>query len=403
MNILLATEVIVPGGAEAFVLRLSKAYQDRGHSVVVFGFYEDQGDSNIARIIAPGVEVVWAKYPFPALLQKIDGLLFRLKIDSSVRNYFVRRSLKKLIRRQHTEVMHSHLLKVDAMCVQVGKELNVPVVTTIHGDYLQFYNKTKNNIPIPLLHYKRKAAKNLTALKKVVCISDKQLAFFNDIFSRETNTKLIKIYNGYQSAKPTGNGMATRQNLGIKDTDFVFGMVSRGIAEKGWQTAIDAFLRLAQDNTHLVLVGDGEHLTKLKNDYRDNNSIHFTGNSGSPLELINTFDVALLPSVYASESLPTVVIEYLFCGKPVIASDAGEISNMLQNEGRQAGIIIPIKDGAVSSQELYAAMERYMSDTVLYHEHSSNAATCFEQFDMDKCIGSYMDVYKNAINAKELS
>lgn len=399
MNILLATEVIVPGGAEAFVLRLSKAFQERGHSVVVFGFYEDQGDSRIAGVIAPGVELVWAKYPFPALLQKVDGLLFRLRIDCSIRNYFVKRSLKKLIRRQHTEVMHSHLLKVDAMCVQVGKELDVPVVTTIHGDYLQFYNKTKNNIPIPLLHYKRKAAENLKALKKVVCISDKQLAFFNEVFPAETKAKLAKIYNGYQSAKPTGNATAMRQHLGIKATDFVFGMVSRGIAEKGWQTAIDAFLMLDQENTHLVFVGEGEHLTKLKNDYKDNNRIHFTGNSGSPLELINIFDVALLPSVYASESLPTVVIEYLFCGKPVIASDAGEISNMLQNEGRQAGIIVPIRDGAVSSQELGVAMKKYMNDSVLYSEHSNNAAICFEQFDMDKCISSYMDVYKNAMNA----
>jgi len=399
MNILLATEVIVPGGAEAFVLRLSKAFQDRGHSVVVFGFYENQGDSNIARIIAPGVEVVWAKYPFPALLQKVDGLLFRLKIDNSVRNYFVKRSLKKLIKRQRTEVMHSHLLKVDAMCVQVGNELDVPVVTTIHGDYLQFYNKTKNNIPIPLLHYKRKAAKNLIALKKVVCISDKQLAFFNEVFPAETKAKLTKIYNGYQSLKPAGSNTTMRQNLGIKDTDFVFGMVSRGIAEKGWQTVIDAFLMLGKENARLVFVGEGEHLTKLKNEYKDNDRIHFTGNSGSPLELINIFDVALLPSVYASESLPTVVIEYLFCGKPVIASDAGEISNMLQNEGRQAGIIVPIRDGAVSSQELCTAMKRYMNDSALYHEHSNNAAICFEQFDMDKCISSYMDVYKNAMNA----
>jgi len=399
MNILLATEVIVPGGAEAFVLRLSKAFQDRGHSVVVFGFYENQGDSNIARIIAPSVEVVWAKYPFPALLQKVDGLLFRLKIDNSVRNYFVKRSLKKLIKRQRTEVMHSHLLKVDAMCVQVGKELKVPVATTIHGDYLQFYNKTKNNIPIPLLHYKRKATENLIALKKVVCISDKQLAFFNEVFPAETKAKLTKIYNGYQSSKPAGSNTTMRQNLGFKDTDFVFGMVSRGIAEKGWQTAIDAFLMLGKENARLVFVGEGEHLTKLKNEYKDNDRIHFTGNSGSPLELINIFDVALLPSVYASESLPTVVIEYLFCGKPVIASDAGEISNMLQNEGRQAGIIVPIRDDTVSSQELCTAMKRYMNDSALYHEHSNNAAICFEQFDMDKCISSYMDVYKNAMNA----
>lgn len=397
MNILLATEVIVPGGAEAFVLRLSKAFKDKGHSVVVFGFYEDQGDSSIATAIAPGVELVWAKYPMPVFLRKIDGLLFRLKIDRSVRNYFVKRSLKKLVKERKVEIMHSHLLKVDAMCLKVGAELDIPVVTTIHGDYLQFYNKLRSGIPIPLLNYSKKAATNLKDVKKIVCISDKQLAFFDAVFPGQTGGKLTKIYNGYQGKPPSDNKSAMRAKLGIKSTDFVYGMVSRGIAEKGWQTAIDALLALEGNDNHLVLVGDGEYLTGLKEQYKNNRQIHFTGNSSSPLEWIDIFDVALLPSVYASESLPTVVIEYLYCGKPVIASDAGEISNMLQVAERQAGIIIPIKDGQISAAEVKTAMIRYKTDKTLYKNHSSNTAVCFEQFDMDKCINRYMNIYTEAI------
>lgn len=399
MNILLATEVIVPGGAEAFVLRLSKAYMDKGHSVVVFGFYEEQGDSSIADIIAPGVKVIWAKYPVPALLRKLDGLLFRLKIDRSFRNYFVKRSLTCAVKQHGIEVIHSHLLKVDAICLNVGAEQNIPVVTTIHGDYLQFFNKSKAGIPIPLLNYKPKAAANLAALKKVVCISDKQMAFFDEVFPAETAGKLTKIYNGYQGRKPVGNTSAIRADMGIKDGDFVYGMVSRGIAEKGWQTAIDAFLMLGMNDAYLVFVGDGEYLSSLKAKYKNNRQIHFTGNSSTPLDLINIFDVALLPSVYASESLPTVVIEYLYCGKPVIASDAGEISNMLHVDEKDAGIIIPIKEGEISITEIKDAMKCYKTDKNLYLLHSKHTAICFKQFDMDRCIHNYMDVYNTAIKA----
>jgi glycosyltransferase involved in cell wall biosynthesis len=402
MNILLATEVIVPGGAEAFVLRLSRAFMDRGHSVFVFGFYEEQGDSNIANIIAPGVKVIWAKYPFPSFLRKLDGLLFRLKIDRSFRNYFVKRSLTRAVKQHNVEIMHSHLLKVDEMCLKVGAEQRVPVVATIHGDYLQFFNKSKAGIPIPILNYKLKAAANLISLKKVVCISDKQIAFFNEIFSKETAGKLTKIYNGYQGKKPDDNASATRAEMGIIDTDFVYGMVSRGIAEKGWKTAIDAFLMLDAADTHLVLVGEGEYLSGLKGKYKDNKQIHFTGNTGTPLDLINIFDVALLPSVYASESLPTVVIEYLYLGKPVIASDAGEIKNMLHVGEQEAGIIVPIKEGVISAEEISMAMRRYRAERDLYLLHSKHTDVCFRQFDMDKCIHRYMDVYNAAIaNALE--
>lgn len=396
MNIILASEVIHPGGAETFILRLANALHQKGNNVHVFVFYNHLLNRELCNIIAPGVKVTAAEIPAYRFLSKVDGLLFRLGIDFSIRNIFIKRSLQKIIKQQSTDIIHSHLLKVDSLCMNVAAQLGIPVVHTIHGDYLQFFDKNRKNIPIPLLNYSAKASRNLKRAAKTVCISDKQLSFFSSNFKPETSGKLQKIYNGY-IATVTEPAEQLRAKLGIRSTDFVFGMVSRGIPDKGWQVAIDAFVLLNNNNAHLVLTGDSEYLSSLKAQYSHNKNIHFTGHSDNPVNWINIFDVGLLPSTYPSESLPTVVIEYLYCNIPVIASDAGEIVNMTGQQDTPAGTIVPISNGTVSADGIRDAMQQYIENTDLYKKHKTNAALCYKMFDINKCVEAYSNTYREAI------
>lgn len=397
MNIVLASEVIHPGGAETFILRLAQALHKRGHNVRVFVCYNHLLNRELCRILAPDVTVTPATIPTAKLLGKIDGLLFRLGIDFSLRDLFIKSSLRKLTKEQKTNVIHSHLLKVDKLCLDVAQEEKIPVVNTIHGDYLQFFEKTKKDVAIPLLNYPTKAKRNLSKLAAVTCISDKQVNFFGKEFPAETGGKVRKIYNGYEGAV-TEQAADLRAKLGIRDNEFVFGMVSRGIAEKGWQVAIDAFLMLKEPGIHLVLTGSGEYIEALKEQYKNEQRIHFTGHSDNPINWINIFDVGLLPSTYPSESLPTVIIEYLYCRLPVVASDAGEIVNMTAQGTHPAGLIVPIKDGKVDATEFSRAMARYIQEKELYNSHRENVSRCYQMFDMGKCVASYTTVYQEAIN-----
>ncbi len=396
MNIVLAIEVIAPGGAETFVLRLAKALEDRGNRVIVYAFYKNNFNKTLHRTLAPNVQIIWPHMRMPWLARKIDGLFFRLKINRNIQKKYIKGALIKLMQAGSTDIIHSNLLKVDRICVQAGEAMDVPVVSTIHGDYLQFFHKKQKGEAIPILDYEQKARFSLKNLDKIACISDKQIEFFKTNFPAETEGKISKIYNGYpaQSSFPDKK---LREQLGIPASGFVFGMMSRGIPEKGWETSIEAFIKLNKENTHLILVGGGEYLEGLKQKYAQQKNIHFTGHSNEPLEWINICDAGLLPSTYASESLPTAVIEYLCCSKPVIASDAGEIRNMLQKDGKEAGVVIPIQDNKIDAGLLANAMQQYLDDKNLYAEHTANTAVCFRQFDMEECADKYLDLYVKAI------
>lgn len=396
MNILLTTEVIHPGGAETFVLRLSSALQYAGHNVQILIFYKKGFNKKLYNLLAPDVPLSFAEIPAPSFLRKVDSFFLKSSTDYSIRDRFIKQTIKKIIEQNDIEVIHSHLLKVDRLCIEVAREKNIPVVTTIHGDYLQFFNKTRQQIPIPLVNYDRKALSNLKQLKKIVCISDKQIEFFNNNFSEDTKGKIVKIYNGYDGY-PEQARKTLRKRLNIQETDMVFGMVSRGIAEKGWEVAINAIQKLNNPHIHLVLIGESDYLVGLSEKYKSETQVHFIGHSDKPLDWITMMDVGLLPTTYASESLPTVIIEYLCCHIPSIASDAGEIINMLQINSKPAGIIVPIKNNSVSVDEVAAAMQRYITDAGLYATHKKNAILCYEQFDMNKCIESYLATYQDAI------
>src|SRR4051812_45621328 len=107
------------------------------------------------------------------------------------------------------DIIHSHLLKTDNICLEIAQEQKIPVVTTVHGDYLQFYNKTQLHKPIPLLNYFEKAKYNLQRLSHIICISDRQISFFNHNFAELTRNKLSKIYNGY-------DGVASSNSVSLR-------------------------------------------------------------------------------------------------------------------------------------------------------------------------------------------
>ncbi|KAA5548320.1 glycosyltransferase family 4 protein [Adhaeribacter rhizoryzae] len=398
MNILITVETLVTGGAETFALRFAQALS-KDHKVFLYRFYDNLIDQDIVNKLAPDVKKLTFKHSLDEFLRKFDSLLNKINIEHSLRNLLIKKHLKKIIKKHNIQVVHSNQFKVDYVTTEVANSLNIPIVTTIHGDYLRFWEEP----PKSIISFKTKIAECVAITDAIVCISDYQLAFFQEkiqpLVSKKIN--LVKIYNGYPFYPALlQNGRGLKQKINIPPENFVFGMVSRGIPGKGWDVAIEAFIKLAEPNTNLILVGHSDYLNSLKAMNGHHKNIHFVGYSSEPINWINNFDVGLLPS--NSDNLPTVIIEYLFCGKPVIASDVGEIKNMIAlPNGNAAGNIVPLNGNKVSSELLKNEMQRYINDKTLFREHAKNALLAAQKFNMDNCVSSYVDLYNKKKNQLE--
>jgi len=394
LKILIATEVIHPGGAETFILRLSQALHEKGHDVTIYNFHGDIFHRELRNRTAPDVPVVCAPYPCASFGRLVDALLRKAGIDRSLRNYFIKKRLRRFLAKKKPDVIHSHLFKTDVLCCKVAAG-NTPVVSTQHGDYTMYYNLQASGKKISILNFQKKLVFVLKELRHIVCISKEQEDFFEDVIPALgiQPAAVSKIYNGYATALPSATSV-TRARMGIPTDAFVFGMVARGIPSKGWEELVAAFLKLGKPNTFLLLVGGSDYVDALREKYKEHPQIIFSGTVTNPIDWIRLFDVGILPSYFGSESLPTVIMEYLFCGKPVIATRIGEVPRMISHQQQTAGLLVEIVNGTTDVDQLHNCMLQLSTDNDLYNSLKTATAKCFEQFDMNSCVAKYEEIYR---------
>ena len=93
------------------------------------------------------------------------------------------------------------------------------------------------------------------------------------------------------------------------------------------------------------------------------------------LDILNDYDIVLLPSYHPGEGYPGIIIESYSIGKPVIATNLKGISEIVVNN--KTGLLVPIKD----TNALYEAIKKI--DANNYTRFSENALKHFNKFDSD--------------------
>ncbi len=398
MNILFVTEDLVVGGAQVFALRLAQALS-KEHNVHLFCYLEDLIIHDIVRNNAPGVKLLTYRPLGGGLLRLIDRMLYKLKVDLCVYNMFVNRQIKRYLRDLKIDIVHSHAFKVDYELTKILRSWRIPWILTTHGDHAVFYRNIKNGRGEQVYNYSFKLRKILERVSFLVYLSDRQLDFIQLIGNIDwdfSSERIVKIYNGFTGGY-TKSRDQIRTQLGIADDVMVFGMVARDNPQKGWRECIEAYRKIGkQYNTALVLVGDGDYLNELKSEYSDVRHLHFVGFSPNPVDMIQGFNVGVLPT--RDDNLPTTVIEYLFCEKPVIATNIGEIPDMISADGEKAGFTLELNSlGRADSDDLADCMKAYLDDDFLYNKHRALTKEAVSKFDMGKCVISYLNLYNSAL------
>jgi glycosyltransferase involved in cell wall biosynthesis len=167
--------------------------------------------------------------------------------------------------------------------------------------------------------------------------------------------------------------------------------------EKGISDMIEALPTVVRSHpsTRYVVVGDGRHRPALDRDVVNlglEDRVVFTGARSDVPRLLAAADVFVLPS--HTEALPTVLIEAMAAGLPVVAAEVGGIPEMV-DRGTSA-LLVPAHSPAM----LADAVGRLFSSPIQAAAMGrAGRRIASERFDIDRQAARLVDEYRLAITA----
>ncbi|WP_091736607.1 glycosyltransferase family 4 protein [Marininema mesophilum] len=233
------------------------------------------------------------------------------------------------------DLIHCHTIYPDGYAgAKLKDAFSVPVISTIHGSDIRLYPQQSKGVYIRTEEALRKNDHVITVSEQLKRDTQKIVA----------GVEATTIYNGFDPHRFSPMSQkAARKKLGISADMKSILYVGNLYKVKGLHVLIDAFARLAaqDDQVNLYLVGSGPLQGELQSQAREagiSNQIHFIGRrSHEEIPMwINSCDVVALTSL--SEGLPSIIMEAMGCGKPVVATDVGGISEVLQH--RRTGFLV---------------------------------------------------------------
>ena len=282
------------------------------------------------------------------------------------------------------EVIHSHHGSVDNLvsrCLETMENTDCKQIVTLHGMYETMEDEN--------------CRQSLTQLnktcKQVIYIADKNYQCFERL-GYQNKFKMTKIGNGLPRVETTP---IPRASLGIEEDAFVLCLASRALQEKGWKEAGEAVIQANRQSDrpiHLVLLGDGEMrpvLEKSKSRF-----IHVIGQKTNVQDYFAMADMGLLPSYFRGESYPLVLIECMLAGRPVIASEIGEVRHQLEDEnGELAGLLLPIHNWTLDKTALLETILRAANDRDLYMTLRQRVPSALKKNDIEAIVKRHLEIY----------
>ena len=212
------------------------------------------------------------------------------------------------------------------------------------------------------------------------------------------------IYNGIDTQKfvPVSDAAAIRSRLGLPPNALVIGTVGRFGAEKGMSYFVEAAHLLLRQFPHLrfLMVGGAvfpenvryqdEAIKKIRELHLEDRLL-CTGDREDIQEVMNALDIVVVPSL--REGFGRVAAEAGACGKPVIATHVGGLSEVIDDA--RTGILVPPAD----AQALSNAIGALVGNEARRMEMGSKARrhVC-EFFDVRRTVREVESLYGSLLN-----
>ena len=246
----------------------------------------------------------------------------------------------------------------------------------------------------------RWAARHIDAL---VCMTEAVRAHCSQhgVHGRTTHV----VYDALDEAAfaPHRDAATVRAELGITNGAPCIGVIGNIQEWKGQAVLVEAMARIVEQvpKAHAFIVGGvhragtvyNERLTQRIQELRLNGALSATGFRRDVADVINALDVVVHTSV-RPEPFGRVILEGMLLGKPVVASAAGGVPELIRDG--ETGFLIPPGDAA----ELAGRLIPLLRDAALRRRIGEQARTwAREHFSLQRHVAAMSTIYESLTEA----
>lgn len=309
------------GGQESYIYNLSKNLVKNGHEV----------------------HIVTSNYPKSKISEEIEGitiernnLLIRPLRNPISSGFF---NIKKLSQNFDLIQVHNLYAFPSIVAAYYKNKIDLPLIFTDHGK-LVFGQRYKD---IFVRMYTQRIAKQVLEKNDLITVLSEHQKNYLGSLCPNVSEKIEIIPN----AIDVELFEKLDKNIDTLETGiFTFLFVGQLIKRKGvdWLIKAIRIVKETNNNIKLIIVGDGQHedyFKKLVKDLNLNRYVEFKGRIDDKNKLVHIYkssDALVLPSL--SEGLPTVILEAIYFGLPVISTDNGGIKEHFND----CVVVVPPKD-----------------------------------------------------------
>lgn len=296
------------------------------------------------------------------------------------------RVLRRYVREHKIDVVHSHKYKTNFYAVVACFGLPSALVSTCHnwlgtGAKMRFYAALDKRI--------------LRMFDRVVGVSNEVTI---ELRRHMVAEKVVKIDNGIEVQRFGGTPKSEALRMLGLGARPVVGFVGRLSADKAVSHLLQAARALVSRGLaiDLVVTGDGECAQSLHAEARDlgvGEYVHFLGRRDDTPAIYAAMDVFVLPSL--KEAFPMVLLEAMAAGVPVVATEVGDASYILEDGA--CGVLVEAGDIAALSH----AIEKLLTDSDKARRLGSAGRWRVRQrFSSIAMAERYRELYKDALGIR---
>jgi glycosyltransferase involved in cell wall biosynthesis len=249
------------------------------------------------------------------------------------------------LRRGGYDVIHTHLTGANLLGLVCGAILRKPVVVTLHS--------TRSSADEHWYHGRLERTLIRRFASRVIAVGGETASARAAVLGDDVAIHVLPNAVAPSSPPSGDDERALRAEMASDPDAPLFIKVGRLETAKAHEVLIRAFHVVRRDlpAAELVLVGDGrlrQELVELAASLGLADAVHFLGRRPDARRLVAAADVFVMSSVW--EGLPMALLEAMEAGTPVVATDVGDIGDVLS--GTPSRVVPPSDVDALATAML---------------------------------------------------